>query len=127
MRTIEDLKSKIRMWQNFIGDLGDTPERSRQEVANTAKLFVVQWLADKAFFAEVPRDQGPVWFGSEEWKTEVWQSRWDFCKAYVEGEKVRGDFGSREENPHTEDDPPFSMRKMELEAAWYLGFENKPF
>ena len=106
--------------------LGFSKERLRTILAVIGKRQVVMKMAQKAFDANVPREEGPVWFGADEWKTDFWRLAWDIQKAYREGERARTDFDSRDSNPYRMEKLPFQARKLALETAWNRGFDNKP-
>ena len=119
-----DFKTFISSAREHLKKHGLARHRFKELLTTSGKRFVVAELARDAYDSGIPLEQGPVWFGDEEWKTEFWKRQWEWQKAYHEGEKARADFEGRESNPYRQIFLPFTSRLIELETCWNRGFNG---
>lgn len=122
MRTLKELVTDGR---RLLGRMGLEEQRLHEELLIMVQRHKISRLAREAFDMGIRQDEGPIWFGDEAWKTDLWKRQWEWQKAYREGENVRAAFGDRDTNPYHEDKLPFTSRMMELDLAWKTGYDGE--
>lgn len=106
----------------------EIPEEQIETIIRTIRReYPITLLAREAYDHGFPEHEGPVWFGRERWKTDFWKRQWRLWKAYREGESARTSLQSRDSNPYHVETKKLSMREIELEATWILGFKGEEF
>jgi hypothetical protein len=124
---MKTLEKKLRDLKKMLQVSGIDPKEIRRIVSTTRREYPITIIARASFDSGVPFHEGPVWFGKEKWKTDFWVRQWKLWQAYRLGQKAKDEFLDKESNPYKSQEKKYTMLRLELEAAWNLGFKGEDF